>query len=288
MVLDIGAALSAGVSRATNRNGLLLLGLFALLSVVSGLATSAVVAELLPQFVEQFERTLVETAQQQGDPELAEQYEGISAETEDAEPLVPIPYGVAVALGLLALLLTEAVRIVADRTFVSDETEGLYEPTRNLPLALVNSIVAAIVVGVVVGVGFLVGLVGLFVGGPILASFLAMSFFFVRQEIAVEDENFVDALLGSWSLAKGDRLQLFVLALVLFIVGVLFNQVLGLVTGVIPGVAGLVVNSVVTAAVAVFASAVAADAYRQLVAAKRTPASAERLDDADEWNDPAW
>ncbi|MFC7154036.1 hypothetical protein ACFQPA_01020 [Halomarina halobia] len=282
MALDIGSALSDGASRAFERNGLLLLALFAALGIVSGLAGDVVASEVSRQVSE----IAIEAAREQGDPAAARE---IRQSVPSVDPVVPMPIGAAVALALAGFVLSEAARVVADRTFVSDATETLYEPTRNLPLAVVNGVVALVVVALVVAVGFVVGLVGLLVGGPVLAAFLAVSLFFVRQEIAVEDKNFVDALVGSWSLARGDRLALFVLALALFIVGVLVSSGLGIVLVFLPPVLAYVANAVVSAGVGVFASAVAADAYRQLVAQKRGDAGRandDRLADADEWDDP--
>ncbi|WP_254545885.1 hypothetical protein [Halomarina pelagica] len=283
MALDIGSALSEGASRAFERNGLLLLALFATLGVVAGLAGDVIASELLRQFVE----LATEAAREQGDPAAAREFR---QSVPRVDPIVTMPIGAAVVLALAAFVLNEAARIVADRTFVSDATETLYEPTRNLPLAVVNGVVAVIVVGFVIVAGFSVGLLGLLVGGPILATFLGVSLFFVRQEIAVEDKNFVDALVGSWALAKGDRLELFVLALALLIVSLLVGGVLGFVVGLLPAPIALVGNAIVSAGVGVFASAVVADAYRQLVAAKRDgdAATDDRLPDAEEWNDPAW
>lgn len=118
--------------------------------------------------------------------------------------------------------------------------------------------VASIVVTILVGIGLLL----LVLPGV----FLALSFYFVTQRIAVEDENFVEAMSESWALAKGERLELFVLAVVL----VVLSFAVGLPTLVLADAAPLVstlYNLAVSAPVAVFGTATVSRAYVQLTAA---------------------
>ena len=48
---------------------------------------------------------------------------------------------------------------------------------------------------------------------PVLAIwpgvFIALSFFFVRQEIALENKNFIEALQDGWVMTRGERVELF-------------------------------------------------------------------------------
>lgn len=270
MSLDIGAALRDGASRTTERNALALMAAF----VVLGLATTVVLQSFYAWYFE-FLTTL------EGAPT------GVEA---PPTPLsVPLPIGVTLAAWLAVALLAEATRIVAIRVFVSEERRAIpgHLARRNLPLAVLNGFVGGLVVSVLVGLGTL----ALVLPGI----FLAVSFYFVRQRIAVEDENFVDAMVESWSLSKGDRIELAVLALVVVVVSLsVFLPVFGL--QLVVGRSSVVpplVQSVVRAPLVVFGIAVAARAYVQLAGAEETAGPSDDTDDGDgdadadeEWPDP--
>lgn len=255
MSLDIGDALSEGASRTVKRNGLLLMVLFAVVGLVSTLATQT----LLESYFEFIQQAMEQQPGQNPFPAGQNPF-------DQATPLaLPVPPVVAGALLLVTWIAGEAVRIVSDRTFASEVTDSLYEPGRNLPLAVINGLVASLVVGVLLVISAFVGVIGLIVGAVILPTILGVLFFFYRQEIAVQDKNFIDALSDSVSLTKGNRFEVFALALILAIIA----WVISLVSGFIPTIAGVVIGIVVGAALSVFASAVAARAYVQLVAEKR-------------------
>lgn len=248
MSLDIGSALSEGLDRSLERNSLLL---FVLVTAIGLISTALSQTQLREQF-QQLQAT---------QPELLseiQQLPFLGGQFAPPFPLaLPISGAVAQLLSLLMAFPNEIVLLVAARTFVSDETGGLFEPTRNLPLATLNAVLGGIVVAVLVGIGTLLLVVpGLF---------LMVSFLFFREEVAVEDKNLIDAITDSYSLVKGDRFAVFGLILVLFLIGLLA----GAVTLVIPGVAGTIASSVVGAAVTVFAAAVVARAYVQLVESNR-------------------
>jgi hypothetical protein len=249
MSLDIADALSEGLRRTFERNGLLIAGLFALFGLLD-----AVGGQTLSAATARFTRSTLDTLPGESVAGPAGTLPG-----PEATPLA-LPVALPVALGLVAVLafVAEALRIVAVRTFVSDETETIPEESfaRNLLVATVNGFVGGVVVLILVGVGLLL----LIVPGV----YLALAFFFVRQEIAVADRNFLDALSGSWELTAGHRLSLFGLALVVFVVGLLVTLVGGLV-----GLAGLpvvttVVNALLGALTTAFGVAVTSRAYVQL------------------------
>ena len=104
-----------------------------------------------------------------------------------------------------------------------------------------------------------IGLVALIVPGV----FVAISFFFVRQEIAVRDVNFVDAMAGSWALTSGHRVELFGLAVVVFFAG-LAAAIPGFIVGFASPAAGTALNAIARAVVLTFGVASAARAYDQL------------------------
>jgi len=264
MAFDIGRVLAEGFERATERNAAVLFALFLSVGLASTVAAQSVQATTFEQVA-----TLLEA---QGETGAAEQLRAGVGQL----PLAVLPSAGAYALTVAAFVAGETVRVIADRTFVSDATGGLHEPGRNLLGATVNSILASVVLGVLLVVGtVLLVLPGLF---------FAVVFFFTRQEIAVEGENFVGALSGSVRLTKGHRFELFALAVVLFAVGVAATVV----GSFVPGVGGVVAGTGLSAAVGVYVSAAAAAAYRQLRAERRDD-GAETVgsdDSNDGWDDP--
>jgi len=241
MSLDIGAALREGAARTVERNGLLLVGVFVLIGLATAVASQSLGAALpdaLPQ-------NATNGSAVPGGP-------GFGGEDQPTPLALPMPAVVAAALTVAMTVLTEAVRIVSVRTFVSDETERVPRGFvgRNIGLATLNGLLGALVVGVLVAVG----LVLLVVPGL----FLAVGFLFVRQEIAVEDANFVDAMANSWALAKGNRIEVLVLAVVVVAVDLLSSLPQFAPIGALPATLATTVLGAVTA---VFGIAVVSRAY---------------------------
>lgn len=197
---------------------------------------------------------------------------------ESAGPLAvsdsPLVGGV---LLLVSMLVSEAVRVVSDRTFVSDATETLYQPGRNLGPATVYGFVAGIVALVATFLGTLVFVIP--------GVYIALGLYFFRQEVAVFDKGPVDALSGSWSLTKGNRVSLLLLGLVLAVLSFLVDTVAGAVFGPLSTLAAIVASIVVSAFVIAFASASVAGAYRQLLGAKRPDAEFALSSFADPYDD---
>jgi hypothetical protein len=249
MSLDISDALSDGLDRTFQRNGLLLAVVFVVFGVADAVAGQTLAAATA-RFVEQTVSQL---------PSDASPAPTTTFPSAEATPL-SLPLPVPVALGLVAVLafVAEAVRIVAVRTLVSSETETIPDEfvSRNLLSATLNGFVGGLVVLILVGVG----LIFLVVPGV----FLALSFFFVRQEIAVEDKNFIDALSASWELTSGHRLQLFGLALVVFVIGLVVTGVGSLVGFVGIPLLTTVVTVLLGSVTTVFGVAVTSRAYVQL------------------------
>ncbi|WP_372911079.1 hypothetical protein [Salinigranum sp.] len=250
MPLDISDALSDGLDRTFQRNGLLLVVAF----VVFGLA-DAVAGQTLAAATARFAEQAIEQLPQ--DASTPQTVTGLPS--AEATPL-SLPLPLPAALGLVAVLafVAEAVRIVAVRTLVSDETETVRDEfvSRNLLSATLNGFVGGVVVLILVAVG----LVFLVVPGV----YLAIAFFFVRQEIAVEDRNFVEALSASWERTSGHRLRLFGLALVVFLVGVVVTAVGGVVGFVGVPLLTTLVTVLLGAVTVVFGVAVTCRAYVQL------------------------
>lgn len=242
MALDIGEALRDGIDRVTERNGLLLVVAF----VLAGIASTVVTQTLTAQAVD----VAAEFARQQGEP--------FDPSQAGPTPLaVPLPLWLTLLLALGLALLVETLHIVAIRTFASDERRALPAEfvRRRIAWVTLNGFVGGIAVaGLVV-----IGLVFLIVPGI----FLYVGFFFVRQEIAVEDVNFVEAMAESWALTAGNRVEVFVLALVLVLVEVVAGLPSLAQQAVDPAVVVLVAT-VFSSIAGVFVVGVATRAYGQL------------------------
>lgn len=269
MSLDISDALSDGLDRTFQRNGLLIAVVFVLFGLVDAVAGQTLAAATA-RFAEQ--------AMSQLPPDAPANPAVTTLPSAEQTPLsLPVPLPVALGLVVVLAFVAEAIRIVSVRTLVSDETETIPDEfvSRNLLSATLNGFVGGVVVLILV----VVGLIFLVVPGV----FLALSFFFVRQEIAVEDKNFIEALSASWELTSGHRLQLFGLALVVFVIGLVVTAV-----GSAVGFLGIpllttVVNVLLGAVTTVFAVSVIARAYVQLTAESDADAVAEPSDEDSEW-----
>jgi hypothetical protein len=267
MTLDIETALRDGFDRTTTRNG----GVLAAAFVALGLVSATVNQSLVRVWAESILDELAENPPSlEGTDLTTEEYQDLISEIRDtvAETL-PISYLESLSVPeLLALVfvlafVAEAIRLVAIRVFVSHETESIPRAlvTRNLGWAVLNGVVGGIVAGILIAVAsiFLI----------IPGIFLAISFLFLRQEIAVEDKNFVEALSGSWELTSGDRLELFVLVVVLVLIGPIVSFVIGLAGNSAPVA---VLEIVATSLVLTYTVAVVSRAYDQLRAKRvKTP-----------------
>lgn len=269
MSLDVGDALRDGANRTATVNGGLLMAAFAVLGVLGLILGHSLQLELY------------EWAARQNPEAVSE------VPTRPLAVSIPVP---VLVVGLLAnLLLGETTRIVAVRTMATD-ADGLIPGrlvVRNLPLAVVNGVVASLVVGIVVAIGSIFFLLP--------GIFLALSFFFVRQEIALEDENFVEAMARSWDLSEGSRVDLAVLALVVFTVLIVVLVLSGVMavafsqSSVVPWIGRVLFQVPVT----VFGVGAATQAYVQLKDGDCDDEAEESIDDesggdddAEEWPDP--
>jgi hypothetical protein len=259
MSLDIGKALRDGVGRTTARNGLALAAVFVVFRLVDAVVTQSLIRVWAEQILNDLaenppslEGTEVTAAEFQ---ELITEIRASIAEANQLTYLDSLSLPELLGLAFLLAIVAEAIRIVAVRVFVSSETESIPADlvTRNLLPAVLNGVVGGIVVGLLITAG----LVFLIVPGI----FIAIAFLFLRQEIAVEDKNFIDAMSGSWGLTSGNRLELFGLVVFLAVLGIAVSFVLGLLGG---GTVGVVLDTAVSAIVLTYSVAVVSRAYDQL------------------------
>lgn len=265
MTLDIGDAVSAGWSRLTTRNGLLLVAVFLLVGAASAVAQQSL-------SVAAFE-ALVRTAESAGTgpdsaftaEQLQQLREQLQTQRENSPLAVGVP-AIAALGGVFTLaLVAEAATMVAIRTFASESADSLPDGAtdRLLPVTL-NGFVGGIVLAVLVTIGLV-----LFV---LPGVFLYIVFLFMRQEIALEDRNFVDALAESYEVTKGNRFTLFGLVAVLFVVAIVgfLPSAFATLAGV-PSIVGVAIGLLVGPVVTLFGVAVTTQAYLQLREA--TPAA---------------
>lgn len=246
MSLSVTDALRDGLGRTFERNGLQLVAVFIVVRFVSAVAT---------QTLNRANLTLAEEAGALPSDFAASPFGGLG------EAPTPFALGTGIVgaylLFIAVALLAEAARIVAVRTMVADRTDAipLADARRNLGVATVNGFLGGIVVYTLSGIGLV------FFVLPGL--FFVVSFFFVRQEIAVRDVNFVEAMGGAWALSAGHRFRLFALVVALFLASIL-GAVPGLVLGGLSPAAGTLVGTAVQAVVVVFGIAATSRAYVRL------------------------
>lgn len=260
MGIDIGQALREGVSRATARNGLLLAAVFAGVALL----TTVLLQTLLVSATESALTTFQSLSPQEmgvGQAEYEEAIAELEMTLEQVKAASPLALGIsagAAAGGLFAMaLVAEAASIVAVRVFSTDETETIPSDvvTGNILLATLNGLVGKVIVWGLIIIGSLFFLLPGIV--------LAVLFYFLRQEIALKDKNFVQAMADSWRITKGNRLEVFLIGLVLFLVSQL-EQVTSAVVGIVSTTGGTVVAAIVGGLLAAFGAAVATRAYVQI------------------------
>ncbi|WP_458210594.1 hypothetical protein [Haladaptatus sp. NG-SE-30] len=236
MPINITNILKQGYSRTTKRNGLMLMGIIFVISVLNG-----VLGIGISRWV----------AMQRFTPG------GVQA-----EPILLVPPFVGGIVSFVLGITLLVVSITAIRVFVSDETERLPREyfTRNMVWAAINFIVGAIVFGIIVALGF----VALIIPGI----FLLVTLAFWTVYVAVEDQNFITAFRSSWGLTRGYRLTLFVLGVAVMLITILVSIVFGLgelASGSLAGdIVALVFAQAASAITTVFSTAVLATAYTEL------------------------
>ncbi|PSP34466.1 hypothetical protein BRC63_09220 [Halobacteriales archaeon QH_10_70_21] len=260
MSLDIGDAFGEGLSRLSTGTGLSLALVFAIVALLSAVLSQTLQVEGLEAFLE-FLRGASPGQLDLTQAEYDRQVATLETQVETARETSPLALGIplsAAAGGLLVLaLVAEAVSVVAVRAFAAEETEGVAREQLldGLGLATLNGFVGGIVVWGLV----LVGSVFLLVPGL----FFAVAFYFFRQEVALEDANFVDALASSWRLTRGERLNVFALGLLVVVVSAL-NLVVSGGLGTVSALAATLVSAALGGLISAFGAAVVTRGYLQL------------------------
>ncbi|RRJ32173.1 hypothetical protein [Halocatena pleomorpha] len=284
MSLQIGKSLRNGFDRATNRNAGLLFVMFFFVSLASTIVTNTATAVAY--------RRLAELSKEMSEEPLP------VSDWLLPSVSVPVPFEIILVLLVLLWIASEAVQVISDRTFISEETERLHEPTRWIGWATLSSLAFVaffnfllfFYISSVVFLGVLTPVLGLFwalIGG-VGTLVLSLLLFFTRQEIATRDVGPIEAMTGSWSLARTNEIELFGLGVVLILIEAA-QRFLVLALGSVRQLFTIVASSLLGAVALVFFSAVVAQAYRQLRLEREDDGSettADSLDPNDEWDDP--
>lgn len=269
--LDIWDAFSEGLSLATSRNGLLLMGAFFLVESVTLLLVFASTAVYLP---------LDQAADVLGEPS------GIPVGTDLS---VIATVGATLLASAFGVLVSMPLSIIAIRTFVVGATDRIPDDClfHRIGRATLSGILASLLVSVLIivvvfggivlsilGAAALfegwVGLVAIVLGVVVaIVAYVViwLHVLFLTHEIAVRDRGVLGAFRGSWATVRGNRVRVFAIALVVTAVrgGVGWAGAPGF-----EGTAGLLSVPIVALALAVSAAfgvaatAVLARAYRQL------------------------
>jgi uncharacterized membrane protein (Fun14 family) len=246
MSLDIEAAIRAGIQRAVQRNGLVLMGIFIVIGIASSVFSSDLIAALMERFLNS---SAIPTGP--GGPR------SFGAESFRSSVLA-LSLPAAAAGYLLASLTSIVANIAAIRTFVSDETDRIRREfvTRKLLWVGGNLIVGSVVFGLMVAIGFVL----LIIPGI----FLLVSLYFWNYVVITEDEDFITGLQRSWQLTEGHRFMLFVLGAIVTVAVTLLSGLLGMIGGIVPPPGATIISAAVSAPFGVVSIAIAAEAFGQL------------------------
>lgn len=264
MSLQINEALRSGFRRTASREALGLVAVF----VVFQAANTVIAQSFNRQLFEEFGGT---AAGQRGTTPFGPTGIGETLPLVADLPLALLAVGLASSVFLAEALSILGVRMFTRTTTATVSTAALRD---GLVLATLNGVVGGIITTVATGLGTLLLVIpGLFI---------AVSLFFVRQEVAVKNRNFVDAIAGSWTLTRGLRVEVFGLAALLFVINLLVSSpatVLFFIDPVVATVLGVVVGSIAT----VFGIAVTTRAYAQL---QTSPPAADSTEAAESGENP--
>jgi hypothetical protein len=233
MALNLTAIIKEGVYQSSRRNGLILIGIFFVLYVISGFFETGII-----QPVTNLQYALFDI---------------------QSTPVIAVSPVIAVVVSLGTNLVSYVIDIGAIRVFVSNETERLPREyfTRNIVWAILNFIVGGIFFIIIVALG----LVALIIPGI----FLLVVLVFWTVYVAVEDQNFIESFRNSWGLTRGHRIDLFILGILVLLLSAIIDLVFVIGTG--TGVTiGFVLIQVGNAITTVFSTAVLAAAYNELTA----------------------
>ena len=248
MALQIGRAFQDGIDVLLSERGAMFAGVF----IVYGLLSSVVWASLSQAFTELFLGRLPSDAQVN------------QAAMAGGTPLaLDLPLAVAGVGALVLLILNEALNIVAIRAFASDDREPIPD---NVGRRLGRTVVVAIAAGILTTIAVGIGLILLIIPGLVFG----LLFFFVRQEIALNDSGVIESISNSVSVVTDNLLATFVLAIVLVVLGFVLGGAVSFLPISLPPMVLATVSTVFSSVVSVFSIAVTTVAYLQATGSSYT------------------
>ena len=251
--LDLTQVLANAVDNFLSVTGGQLVAALTVIGIANGILSQSLLVEILEDAIVSARETL-----DTSDPGVQANIDALEQTIESVGLTVDVSVPVLL-IGLIGLaVVVEAVRIVAVRAFASGELDGVSteSATRRLPIATVYGFIAVIVTWIAIVVLSALTFFLLFV--PVL--FVYLGLLFVRQEIAIADAGLIEAISNSWRLTKGNRWDLLLLVIVLFVVTI----VIQIITTSVAGTIGLVVSALLSSTEAIFGAALVTEAYVQL------------------------
>jgi len=251
--LDLTQVLANAVDNFLSVTGGQLVAALTVIGIANGILSQSLLVEILEDAIVSARETL-----DTSDPGVQANIDALEQTIESVGLTVDVSVPVLL-IGLIGLaVVVEAVRIVAVRAFASGELDGVSteSATRRLPIATVYGFIAVIVTWIAIVVLSALTFFLLFV--PVL--FVYLGLLFVRQEIAIADAGLIEAISNSWQLTKGNRWDLLLLVVVLFVVAI----VIQLLTTQVAGIVGLVLSALLGSTEAIFGAALVTEAYVQL------------------------
>jgi hypothetical protein len=240
MALQIGRAFQDGIDKFLSERGAVFVGAF----IVLGLANGIVWASLSQGLVELLIRFLPSDVQTQ------------TAMSQTTPLAFDIPVAVA-AIGALALfVVSEALNIVAIRAFASDTSDPIPD---NVGRRLGKTVAVAIAAGILTAIAVGIGIILLIIPG-LLFAFL---FFFVRQEIALNDSGVIESISNSIGIVMDNIVPAAVLFVVLGALGLVIGFAFSFLPISLPAMVSTTVSTVLSSVVGVFSIAVTTMAYLQ-------------------------
>ncbi|AUG46520.1 hypothetical protein BVU17_02925 [Haloarcula taiwanensis] len=252
MALQIGRAFQDGIDELLSERGAVFAGVF----IVYGLLSSVVWASLSQAFTELFLGQLPSDAQVN------------QAAMAGGTPLaLDLPLAVAGVGALVLLVVNEALNVVAIRAFASGDREPIPD---NVGRRLGKTVAVAIVAGILTTIAVGIGIILLVIPGLVFA----LLFFFVRQEIALNDSGVIESISNSVSVVIDNLLATFVLAVVLSVLGLVLGGGFSFLPVPLPPMVLTTVSTVFSSVVSVFSIAVTTVAYLQATESSYTQETA--------------
>ncbi|GAB3681330.1 hypothetical protein GCM10028857_05380 [Salinarchaeum chitinilyticum] len=246
MSVDAGNALSEAVDRITTQAALLVIGLYAVASIVQ----TAALQDLIRLAIEEL-RELVREEQS------AEDYQEFVDQTDPLLNDLPLALGLDLVPALLllfaALIGATVVTALAIDAFAREASSVGDLDTSRLVWNTINLLVGGIFFVIMLLIGFSFFFV------PGLVVFFLFLFFPIA--VVVEEENFFSAFGSSIDTVTDNFLQTLLLVLLLIVVGLVMGAISAVVSFVLTGAAGGIVSATLSAVGSMFTLAMLTRAY---------------------------